>query len=410
MDTTTNGTTKPKTVEITDATMMGIIAIYVIQKHGRPTLKEIQATALEKLNCKLNARTLGRVLIGASRAGRNTIAINQSRLPEEQGGALVDVYSMKDPQRWRSPPEMAHITDLLPRLLSTPECQEIKGWFDKSEVDGKSANERKARGNDVDDYRNYSVLIYTLDPLLGSQIHCPYTDIARGQEPKAKVDKEAKPEMEGIFTVDQLNGDRIITSDVLSGWFVTNAGRYGGLADTRCGYLAFKPLRIPAKVKPIQLTLPVNNSKQGAAAPKSYEAIPPGQFLKIEFAAPSKGIFTTEQYEKLLHIAGDRPRRGLSPARGKRYGRYLVLGFTDHGAMKTGGIDFIFDNLSPELLKRMGRKVDALPTEITDEHLEYMSSAAKRLEKVEIRLGMKSSSDEPFPLPGNGEEDDENEE
>lgn len=403
----TNGQPKkPEFRVVSDYVETGIIATYIIQKMGQPTLKEIQKVALEKLNCKLDGRVLQRALRGNARSGRSIVSILQQRLPEDQGGVIVDVFSMRDPQRWRTAPEYAQFVDFLPNLTSTPQLQDIKNAFDKSETAPVGKSAKGQRGNQIDDYKHYSVLIYTLDPLLGSQIHCPYTDLARGETPK-HVDKNDKPEMEGIFVVDKLTGERVIPNDCLTGWFNTNASRFGGLSPSKADYLAFKPLRIPASVKPIQLMLPVVNSQNGKpSAPKSYEAIPPGQILRIEFTAPTKGVFTTPQYEKLFHLIGDRPRRGLSPARGKRYGRFTVLDFREQGDLKTSGIDFVLQNLPEELLQKHGKKKDVLPTKVTDEHVKYIVEATERLRNVEIKTGDKEASEE---VSSENEEDSDDE-
>lgn len=394
----------PTIVDVDDVTKIAIIAVYLVQKLGQPTMKEIQAKALEQLSCRIDGRNLRRALTGASRAGRNLISVLQGRAPGSEGGAVRDVYSMKDPQRWKSPPEMAHINELLPKLLATPELEEVKGWFDDQERTKDPKAVKAQRGNDVDAYHNFSVLIYTTDTLLGSQIHCPYTDMARGivTKPKEgkKDDDDDKPTMEGIFVVDELTGDRILPPDVMNGWWTTNAGRYGGMQDARGLYVAFKPVHIPKRIQPIQLMLPVNNSKSGASAPKSYEAIPAGQILKIEFTAPTKGLYSPEQYEKLFHIAGNRPRRGFSPARGKRHGHFVVIGFRDLGPLKESGIEYVLDGLPPALAKfgkAKPRPEDELPTELTQEHHDYLVDAVKRLEKVAIKVMAKAEPSEPFP-------------
>lgn len=417
MQTTTEKKSKngapPTIVDVDDVTKVAIIAVYLVQKLGQPTMKEIQAQALAKLSCRIDGRNLRRALTGASRAGRNLISVLQTRLPESEGGAVKDCYSMKDPQRWRSPPEFAHINELLPQLLATPELEEVKGWFDSQETNKDPSKVKAQRGNDVDNFHNFVVYLYTTDCLLGSQIHCPFTDMARGIDTKPKGDKDDKPTMEGIFVVDELTGDRILPPDVMNGWFTTNAGRYGGMQDARGLYVAFKPVHIPKHIEPIQLVLPVNNSKSGASAPKSYEAIPAGQILKVEFTAPTKGLYSSEQYEKLFHIAGNRPRRGFSPARGKRHGHFVVIGFKDLGPLKESGIDYVLDGLPPALAKfgKGKRKEDDLPTELTAEHHAYLIDAVKRLEKVVIKVMAKAEPIEPFPQgtsPASAtEEDDE---
>ena len=70
------------------------------------------------------------------------------------------------------------------------------------------------RGNDVDDFTSFTLWLYTLDPLLGSQMACQFTDMARGidtvSDKKGKEDLN-EPDLSemGIFVVDPLTGDRL---------------------------------------------------------------------------------------------------------------------------------------------------------------------------------------------------------
>ena len=91
-----NGAAKPAPVKIVDQVQLGLIGVYLVQKLRRPTIQEIQKVAEEKLNCSLHAASLRRALVGASRA--NLIAVLQDRHPDT--GNVVEVFSMKDPQRW----------------------------------------------------------------------------------------------------------------------------------------------------------------------------------------------------------------------------------------------------------------------------------------------------------------------
>ncbi len=102
---------------------------------------------------------------------------------------------------------------------------------------------------------------------------------------------------------------------------------------------------------------------------------------------PVKGGLTEQQVEKLFHLAGDKPRRGISPARGKRFGRFSVVGFEVLGPLRTRGLEGLLDNLPPELRTQFKSARPALPTKLTVAHAQYMYDAQKRLQDVDLKSG-----------------------
>ncbi len=393
-----NGAAAPQKelIKKTDYVEVGLIAVYLVQKLGRPTMPEIKAVAEDKLSVSMDGRKLTRALKGASKRG--FIAVLQDRT-EDSGGQVEKTYSMKD-LSWKNPPEYAHINDLYPKMLQTDEGKAIKSYFDGTE---QSSETKRTKGNVIDDYHALRFQCVLLTPILGSQIHCPATDYAReqgnvalptvsakpGKGSKVEVDpkKDDVPIVEGIFVVDELTGDYLIPPDVLQGWLATNAARYAGLPDARAGYVAFAPIRFKP-VKPVmQLVLPVNNARSGPAAPKSYECISAGEKFEINMMVPTKGAMSVEQWEKLIILAGAHPRRGISPARGKRYGAFLVTGFEDLGPIKKGGIDFL---------------THMIPDSILEEHGEYLKEALARLKDVPLagKFAGKATPDPEQNFPG----------
>lgn len=365
-----------------------LVGVYLIQKLGKPVTKEIVAAAKEKLNCIIHPRTLERALDGAK--SRGFIAKLDMQI---ESGEVATCWKMKDMQ-WKQPPEYAHIKDLLPVLLHTEEANTIKEWFDAKETKGKT---KKARGNIVDDFHAFEFEAITLDPLLGSQINCQYSDAIKKAFP-TNLD-EGEVEVDGIWQRDELTGEFIIAPDIMQGWFISNAGRYSGLPEARGLYIAFAPVRIQpnniftsnGKGEIYQYVLPVNSSKSGPAAPKPYEAIPAGQKITVRFIAPTKGCLLPDQYEALCIAAGLRPRRGISPARGRRFGRFMLTSFRDYGAVKDGDLSWLRHDVPEEIMK---------------EHGAYLLEAIERLKGVNLSSGFTGSTAEaepetPFPG-GNG--------
>ncbi len=345
---------KVKNQRVTDLTEVRVIAIYMIQKLTHPTLEELHESIKKKLHCTIHKSTLKQALRGAQKAGFITTAM----IPREDGRS-VHAWSMKN-LSWSNPPEYAHIKDLIPILMRSPMAMKIKNHFDGQEGEAKTT--KKKKGNLIDNFHAFRVTAITLDPLLGSQIECEYTNQVRADFP-SDIEKN-KVEVQGIWHRDELTGEFIITSDVLQGWFKTNACRYAGLQDSKAAYVAFNPVRIRPKKPVYQLVLPVNTAR-GASAPKPYETISAGEEITIDFVAPTKGVLSSEEYERIFVVAGLRPRRGLSPARGTRFGRFLVTSFEDLGPVQGKGSLAQLDAVVPDVLM--------------EEHGDYLRDAMKRL-------------------------------
>lgn len=403
--------------EITDLMEAQIICVYLVQKMGKPTLDEILETAVAKLNVKMEPQLVRRALEGCSRSNRDFIAILQGQ--GGKGGQTRNEYCVKDLGRWKSPPEYGLFNDLLPQLLANPANEAMKSWFDEYEnahgmkkkagagssatsaptegvddgdnetVDVKMKKPgagKKAGGNIVDEYHAYSAKILTLDVLLGSQIAGQYSDFIRSKHPSASDALSVA----GVFERDDLTGEYVIPSDVLRGWFMVNAIRYVGLQDARANYVAFSPIRFKpvGEVRGVQVTMhageqalvdesgdlrtkalalhPGNqayqhtmpvNTRMGASAPKTYEAIPAGQVLDLRFSAPTKGFMLPEQVHRILLESGIRPRRGLSPARGCRFGKFMLLEFIDHGPIKDISVDYTLADIPANVMEVYGPQI-----------------------------------------------------
>lgn len=363
-----------KNHRLKDLTEIRIVATYMVQKLTFPTITELKEAMKGKLRAVVHPATLMRAMQGAASAGFVSIHKKQT-----ESGTTETAYKMKNLD-WRNPPEYAHILDLLPILLQTPEAQQIKQWFDSQEGQGAK---KQQRGNDIDNYVALRWHCISTDYLLGSQIACQATDAVRKAFP-TEIEKN-NIEVDGIWVRDPLTGEFIIPQDVLQGWFAANAMRYYGLKEARATYVAFSPVRItPTRVE--QLVLPVM-SKKGPSAPKPYEALPPGQTFTLDLLAPTKGVMTVESYEALVLIAGLRPKRGLSPARGRRYGRFLVTKFENLGPLK-GFQDLSFLEAD-------------IPEPLMVEHGDYYRAAVERLRNLPV-----PDIFDPGDFPG-GTEDDE---
>lgn len=360
--------------KIKELVIITLIGVYMTQKMGKPTHKELQQAIKDKLKASIHTKTLQRAMQGAAKG--DFIAIHR---PQVEGGTTETAYAMKN-LSWKNAPEYAHINDLLPVLMATAEAQEIKDWFDGQEGNGQS---KKKRGNIVDDYRAVRFKCVTIDELLGSQIPCQATDAVRKAFP-TNIEKDGI-EVEGIFQRCPVTGDFIIPQDVLQGWFASNALRYMGLAEVRAAYVAFSSIRIQPKGDVQQLVLPVISAR-GPSAPKAYEMLPPGQEFEIKALVPTKGLMTLDEFERIILTAGLRPKRGISPARGRRYGRFLVTEFTDFGSVVEGDLSFLASDI---------------PSPLMEEHGSYFQDAIQRLGNLPDNPAVV----EPGEFPGGGVEE-----
>lgn len=343
---------------ITDLMEAQIITTYLVQKLGTATLANVVEKAETALGCDFgpNSNLLAQALKALKK--RDILAENQR--PVGAGSKMVKVW---EPKRlgWKSPPEYAQVSDLLPELLRTTELEELKSGFDKKE---KQGDEKASRGNVIDEYRTYRLRVVTLTPLLGSQIPSEMLLNARG----APDQKDEDITGSGIFERDASTKEILIQPDVLRGWFRTNVIHPAGLPAARADYVAFQPVRIPADALMEEVVLPVQ-SANGPAAPKKYEALLAGIEFDIVFTAPVKGFLAPDQLERMLWHACLNPRRGLSPARGTRYGSLAPISFEQLGKVKEGSIDHL---------------LAAVPAALREKYSSYLTDGAQRLGAVKV--------------------------
>lgn len=371
-----------KLTPLDDLAKVTLTAVYLVQKHQMASLEEIIQLGREKVAAEIDPHTLERALRGAGKRG--LIATERKKIA---GKGSVKVFSLKT-LVWKQPPEYAHITDLLPELHRNVQTEKIKQYFDGLEVKGEK---KKRRGNDIDDYVTFRVQGVTLTPLLGSQISSPYLDAIREKFPNELV--KSGTEVDGLWERDELTGDYVLASDILQGWWASNVTRYAGLQDAKAGYIAFVPIRFPAHTKVFQYVLPVNSSRSGPAAPKPYEALPAGLHFTMTFMTPTKGVMSPEQIEKVLMNASLRPRRGLSPARGRRFGKFMITGFECLGALKAPGTD-------------MSSLLQDVPKDLLETYGDYLKSAVERLKSVDLASAAAASTSASEDAPAS-EDDDE---
>lgn len=381
-ETRTNGARKEVIAQalsdLKDHTEIAILLTFVLQKHGAIQASDLPGV-LRALGARIHGATLRSALQGLKK--RQIIAVNQA--PHENGH-VEERYEIRL-AAFPTSLEVAHVTDLLPQLLRTEGAEKIKKLLEGEDKHGES----KKRENTIREYRFASVTIQLMDPIYGSQILNPSFEAIR-----KRLGLKAFTDSDKVF--ERLtNGRIIIRADAFRGWFATNVTRLAGLGEAAASYLAMSPVQFHLGARVEQTVLPVVNSQRGGRAgvspPVSYETLPAGSFAVFTLGWPIIGTFSSEQIEKLLHICGAIPRRGLSPARGGRTGRFRVVGFDMLGQLDdlplTTSTELIpwslLEKLTKEERDRLLRQ-DIVPQELSMEHLRYLLDAETRLKNVKL--------------------------
>jgi hypothetical protein len=354
-------------VVVRDQTEIALLAAYVIMAHGQAHIALIMDTFKSRLGASVHQASLKSALTALQK--RDMVAVNQVQLDT---GTMVNTYSLKKVPQAAVPPVM-HVKELLPKLLATPELDGLRKSL---------SGQVKESGNKYLGHTMYRARVVNLDPLLGSQIGCMLSDMVREKFPNdfdrainqsKKSDEEATvlsgsgryADM-GIWERDPLNGDYILQADVLRGWFKTNVIYRAELAKATAQYISFQPVRFSyATTKVAELVLPVNPADGKPSAPKKYEAILPGTEFELVWSAPVAGFLTPTEMERMMILACMQPVRGLSPARGSRYGHLAILSFETLNTLRNG--DFSA----------------AIPNEVKARASAYLTDASARLANIE---------------------------
>lgn len=410
-----NGSGVPLTkevVELKDPMEQAMVVLFMIQFMKHVSIQDLKKELLHKVGVKMHMNTL-RATCKALKKGQ---FITQG-LEETAAGDSKDMVSIRT-LVYRTSLEVAHVKDLLPRLLATEGAEKIKSWFEDEE---KAKNSKARSGPNYKHMHELTLEALLLSDLIGSQIGCQRLNAIRKKFPAKSIEnhfvmrsashkaKKAKAkgngdddliiEVSGLFARCPITGVYLLTSDVLRGWWKSNAMRYADLAEGTGEQAAFAPVRIdPADGNVTQNVLPVNSAR-GSSTPKAYECISAGERIQISFAHPTTGLLHPAQIELLVILACLRPKRGFSPSRGIRYGNAFPTSFTDHGPIN--GMDPNHCGPPPQAAfpNERAHLLNGLPPEYLRDHGAYLKDALKRLSTVGLGDGVAKGKNAPAPFP-----------
>jgi hypothetical protein len=307
-----------KGIEIEDVVEVSVVALFFVQKLGKASAGNI-SDGIQKIHGEVNPNTLEQALEGLRARGLLSYARGKSK-----AGESVQMYKTTK-VKWAQPPEVAHISDLLPALVATEEAKKIISILNdaESEGDGDSKSKRKLG---YEDYYEIRVDFITMNPLMGSTPPSPYLDTIVKKSPYPYPEKA-----DLRFWRDSETGAVVIPSDVVGAWVRTGL-RFGfGLADSAAHYISASEIHIMPK-EIVQASLPIidQTTRKGLGI-QTFECLPKGIEFSAHFRVPSRGISEPEKFVAWMMSYAPRPVRGLSPARGRRFGRLEVVGYKIFG-------------------------------------------------------------------------------
>ena len=311
------------TVPLEGLVEVSVLALFIVQKLGQASLDQVLEQA-RGIHAAIDPYLLEQAL-EALRA-RQLLSYVSGR--KKGTGESNKQWKIKQ-AIWSSSPEMAHVKDLLPALVSTDEAQGIIDLLNGSEEAGEGKPKAKTRLG-YDEFWDIRIHFRSLTPILGSQPDSPFLK---------RIVEES-----GIkFPVAQLRFWRdenavMIPSDVVAGWLRTNSRIGMGAPEAAASYIATSDIKIVPKRALEQVALPVIDprTKQGKGL-NTYEILPKGTEFSALFRVPARGFLEPEDFVLWIASMAPVPIRGLSPARGKRFGKmevtsYKVLGATASAA------------------------------------------------------------------------------
>jgi hypothetical protein len=265
--------------------------------------------------------------------------------------------------RWWDSIEVAQVDKLLPALIETAEAKALIDALNDSEKKGDGTS--KSESNDKMKYRDYvfvRLFFRTIEWMIGSQPSSPMlddlvsrfphgphgepVDLKQAKAKKAKKAKNGKEEEEKEekveaeaelrFSRNPVTGEIQIGSDAVAGWLSNSLRLSDKVPETLEAYLVCDAINFTPAVPLRQSVFPIVTKNRGAGL-GSYETVEAGQEFSLVVGIPTKGYMSMLEF--IAHVAAyvPRPLRGISPARGKRFGKAELVDFGVIGPWKEQG-------------------------------------------------------------------------
>jgi hypothetical protein len=315
--------------EMTDLVELQVVCAFLVQKLGKANQQDI-TEKLAAIGALASEHLLHQALEGLR--GRAIISYATGR--KAKGDVSVH-YRMRRSE-FAPALEIAHISDLLPRLVETPEARALMAELNGQEAAGPAADEVKnQRLQGYDHYVEVQATFLTLGELLGGQPASPWLDelVARS----AKLTGLPVIEADLRFWRDHATGKLQLNSDALRGWVRTGL-RLAGYSEVAASYVGVSDALLDVAPGNLhQVALPVISDGKGCGVSR-YEMLAPKQKVTIRFRLPTRGLMTPRQFKCWLAAYAPAPLRGCSPARGARFGKMVMIAFEELGRSSDAGV------------------------------------------------------------------------
>ena len=309
-------------VKLTDKQQIAVVLTYLIQKDGRATSDE-----LVKYLANLGAKVHPRVLTNRLKAlqTRDIIAIADA----EAKNPTWKVKSI----RFNAIPEVAHIKDLLPALMSNPAAEDVLRALGELDSEGKS----KKRENKYARYFRCTTTFEVIDGIAGG---------APASEKQSKQHGLSKDLVLLVHYRDR-EGRIRIPRDWLRANLRDNV-RIVEASESVTQYITCDDVLLPADLKTTTTSRPVlvdtGRGSQGAGY-KHWELIPAGTRFTVRWTVPAKGGFTPTDFFRMWIKICEAPLRGLG-ACGKKFGLLRLVDFDLIGEVSKEGAGDLEDKLA----------------------------------------------------------------
>lgn len=316
---------------IDDIVEVSVLMMFFVQKLGKTSVDTALAKAAE-IGAVIDPH-LGLQGMEALKA-RGLLSYARGR---RSGGESQRMWQTRK-ALWAAPPEMAQISDLLPALVATPEAKELIANLNQTEQEG-DGDEKATRDLKYDHYVDVRIDFETLDQLIGSQPASNALEALVKTSPSGS-DVEDDEALRFWRTPD---GDIQLPPDVVRGWLRTGLRNHRprGFSDIVASYIGTSGGVIKAPKDTLtQATFPVIDSRTRAGKGlNTYEALGAGATFSILFRFPTRGFMEPLEFVRFVASYAPLPIRGISPARGNRFGKlavtgYEILGDSNESALK----------------------------------------------------------------------------
>lgn len=348
-----------KNVEVVkDLVEVSILCMFFVQKLGKASAEDVDRK-IKEVHGQVNEHLLDQALEGLR--ARNLLSYARGGNKE---GHNIQMYKTTK-VKWSQNLEMAHISDLLPALIATEEAKEIIDILNNSEESGKDGVKKVKTKLGYTDYYELLVHFIAKNPILGSQPVSQYLNdlVKKSPYPYPPIEKGQNILR---FWRDATTGAVVIPSDVTGGWLRTGLRVGFGLSDSVANYVSVDDIHImPNKekgemVKQVSLPIIDAQTRKGLGI-GTYELLDKGTEFSVHFRIPKKGLAEPMKFVSWLVAYAPKPVRGLSPARGKRFGKLEVTGYKLIGESSdiSSMLDAVEDDLQDPRAKKLHLELTA---------------------------------------------------